>query len=163
MADKRLTNEDLAAAIEFARKGYVERTLLAMRTSLGDSMDGVLLNALTEIQELRAMVAEARDAARVLSARISDLGSFVDDSDPRVMATAGPVGAAEADLYVALGLDTKAAHAEMVADVDSRCAVCGWHLAESADNGCVRGNCSYRPRPEKLYAPARAAQEAGEK
>ena len=27
----------------------------------------------------------------------------------------------------------------------SRCQVCDWPLAESADNGCVTGNCSYRP------------------
>lgn len=26
-----------------------------------------------------------------------------------------------------------------------RCAICGFGLAESADKGCVVGNCSYRP------------------
>jgi len=26
-----------------------------------------------------------------------------------------------------------------------RCGVCGWTLAESRDNGCVAGDCSYRP------------------
>jgi hypothetical protein len=49
-------------------------------------------------------------------------------------------------------------------DDESRCAVCGWKLAESTPagtltRGCVRGNCSLRPRPEKLYAPERAARE----
>lgn len=102
----------------------------------------------------------ARKAAKKLSALISDLGAFADDSDPRVMSVAGPMGAAEADLFIALGIDTAAAHSEMVAYIDSRCAVCGWTLAESADKGCVRGNCSYRPRPHLLYAPERAKQEA---
>lgn len=27
----------------------------------------------------------------------------------------------------------------------TRCPLCDWPLAESADNGCVIGNCSYRP------------------
>lgn len=27
-----------------------------------------------------------------------------------------------------------------------RCPICGWPLAASADQGCTRGNCSYRPR-----------------
>jgi glutaredoxin len=45
-------------------------------------------------------------------------------------------------------------------DDPTRCAVCGWKLAESAEQGCVRGNCSMRPRPERLYAPERAFEEA---
>lgn len=44
-------------------------------------------------------------------------------------------------------------------DDESRCAVCGWPLAESVVKGCVRGNCSQRPRPDNLYAPERAARE----
>lgn len=113
-----------------------------------------------EADELREQLDKARTAARALSDRICDLGAFLDDTDPRIMATAGPLGAAQADLYIALGLDTDVAHAKMVADIDSRCAVCGWPLAESADKGCTRGNCSMRPRPEKLYAPERAARES---
>lgn len=30
---------------------------------------------------------------------------------------------------------------------ETRCRVCGWPLAESADKGCVPGNCSQRPAP----------------
>lgn len=30
---------------------------------------------------------------------------------------------------------------------ETRCRVCGWPLAESADRGCVPGNCSQRPAP----------------
>lgn len=30
---------------------------------------------------------------------------------------------------------------------DNRCARCGWTLAKDAKDGCVRGNCSYRPEP----------------
>ena len=44
-------------------------------------------------------------------------------------------------------------------DDPARCAVCGWPLAHQPDGGCVRGNCSERPRPERLYAAERAAKE----
>lgn len=47
-----------------------------------------------------------------------------------------------------------------VPDDSSRCAVCGWPLQESADEGCIRGNCSMRPRPGKLYNIVRAETEA---
>lgn len=30
---------------------------------------------------------------------------------------------------------------------DNRCARCGWTLRSRAKDGCVRGNCSYRPEP----------------
>jgi hypothetical protein len=43
---------------------------------------------------------------------------------------------------------------------ESRCAVCGWHLEARAEDGCVRGNCSYRPRPAKLFDPERADRES---
>jgi hypothetical protein len=57
---------------------------------------------------------------------------------------------------------------EMRRHVDDvgRCAVCGWQLAAPAEArlveaalGCVRGDCSMRPRPATLYAPERAAVE----
>ena len=41
-----------------------------------------------------------------------------------------------------------------------RCAVCGWPLANQPEGGCVRGNCSERPRPKRLYDEPRAEQEA---
>ena len=41
----------------------------------------------------------------------------------------------------------------------NRCAVCGWSLATSREEGCVRGNCSLRPRPERLYDSERAWRE----
>lgn len=44
-------------------------------------------------------------------------------------------------------------------DDETRCAVCGWPLGVSLSNDCVPGNCSMRPRPRQLYAPARAAKE----
>lgn len=58
--------------------------------------------------------------------------------------------------------------AMQIAHVDdlNRCAVCGWALDSSLPvgshtrSGCVRGNCSLRPRPAKLYAPERAEYEA---
>lgn len=42
----------------------------------------------------------------------------------------------------------------------NRCAVCGWKLAASREDGCVRGDCSMRPRPAVLYDEERAAAEA---
>lgn len=32
-------------------------------------------------------------------------------------------------------------------DEPKRCEICGWTLAKSVDDGCVPGNCSYRPEP----------------
>jgi len=40
-----------------------------------------------------------------------------------------------------------------------RCAVCGWPLAETRDNGCRPGDCSMRPLPEQAYDAARANNE----
>ena len=33
--------------------------------------------------------------------------------------------------------------------VDSRCRVCGWPIADRIEHGCIPGNCSQRPLPEK--------------
>ena len=41
----------------------------------------------------------------------------------------------------------------------NRCAVCGWLLATSREEGCVSGSCSLRPRPERLYDSERAWRE----
>jgi hypothetical protein len=41
----------------------------------------------------------------------------------------------------------------------NRCAVCGWTLSPSRDLGCVRGDCSMRPKPETFYDADRAAEE----
>lgn len=64
MADQRLTDEDLAAAIEFARKGFVERTLLAMRLRIDTSMSDVLLLVMQELQEHRASVSRLAEVER---------------------------------------------------------------------------------------------------
>lgn len=45
------------------------------------------------------------------------------------------------------------------ADDESRCAVCGWPLKATIDEGCVRANCSQRPPPDRKYAPQRFALE----
>jgi hypothetical protein len=43
----------------------------------------------------------------------------------------------------------------------NRCAICGWPLvAKIADGGCVRGNCAFRPLPDRRYDRARATAEA---
>lgn len=56
--------------------------------------------------------------------------------------------------------DTVEAAVKRANDDPSRCAVCQWPLVEDARLGCVRGNCSQRPRPLNLYAPERAAKES---
>lgn len=117
-------------------------------------------DAARELNILRSQLAAARLAARRLISHVDNLGAFADDNDPRVIALTLPLAEAQADLWIALGLDVNQEAARLHADVDSRCAVCGWLLAESVDKGCVRGNCSMRPRPAKLYAPERAAKEA---
>ena len=48
-------------------------------------------------------------------------------------------------------------------DDPTRCAVCGWTMAENNGAGCTPGDCSMRPRPETLYSPERAKREALEK
>lgn len=40
-----------------------------------------------------------------------------------------------------------------------RCAVCGWPM--DSQGGCAPGDCSMRPRPERLYDAGRAAREGG--
>lgn len=40
-----------------------------------------------------------------------------------------------------------------------RCAICGWPLADTRENGCVRGNCSMRPVPAVVVDPERAIAE----
>ena len=49
----------------------------------------------------------------------------------------------------------------MERDDTSRCAVCGWSIYASRAEGCVRGDCSWRPLPKRLYAPDRAVSEYG--
>lgn len=61
----------------------------------------------------------------------------------------------------ALASATRAAiAAEIAIDDPGRCAVCGWALVDAMEQGCVPGNCSYRPRPKNLYSPKRAEREA---
>lgn len=43
----------------------------------------------------------------------------------------------------------------------SRCAICGWPLMSTVENGCVRGNCSMRPLPKRYYDAERARKEYG--
>jgi hypothetical protein len=59
---------------------------------------------LDKIEKLEKQVEAARDAAQIYAARVNDLGAAVDDNDPAVMVTAQPIGAAQADLYMALGI-----------------------------------------------------------
>lgn len=56
------------------------------------------------VAELEAERARARAAAQVYVERVEALGLAADDNDPNVMATAEPIGAAQADLYAVLGL-----------------------------------------------------------
>lgn len=49
----RLTDEDLADAIDMAERGLIETPLLRLRTGLGDDMSRALLNVLYELRERR--------------------------------------------------------------------------------------------------------------
>lgn len=111
-----------------------------------------------EVMAMRRGRDAARAAAKAYVALVDELGAVVDDRDARVMALAGPIGEAQANLWIALGLDLDEEHARLQADIESRCAVCAWPLDDEG-HGCKRGNCSQRPPPERLYAPERAKKE----
>ena len=161
-----LVNELLASMNEL---GPAVGALFADRAHRGSTIDELraAVDVLKqEVRELEQQRDTARTAARALIAQVEHLAAFADDSDPRVMATAAPLGAAQADLWLALGLSLDEEHARMQADIDSRCAVCGWQMADpikgTAGFMCRPGDCSLRPPPEKLYAPERAKREAEE-
>lgn len=63
-----------------------------------------VINLVEENERLCAQIKSARAAARVYATRVNELGAAADDNDPAVMATAGPIGAAQADLWTALGI-----------------------------------------------------------
>ncbi len=42
---------------------------------------------------------------------------------------------------------------------ETRCAVCGWPLSTTPDEGCTRGNCSMRPLPRRYADYERAKRE----
>jgi len=159
---------DMAAMLDAAKQatqfcGWCQR-------ANGNSRVGLAAYTLDEVRDhtvrcehnpLVRQIVAARDAARRLIEQVEHLGAFADDNDPRVMALVAPMSEAQADLWIALGLDLDAEAKRLSDDIENRCAVCGWPLKERADDGCVRGNCSMRPRPERLYAPERAKREAG--
>lgn len=69
-------------------------------------------------------------------------------------------GELRAAVDAARGMEDGGDSAPPRVDDKSRCAVCGWPLEQEVRRGCVRGNCSQRPRPTNLYAPERAAGES---
>jgi hypothetical protein len=42
---------------------------------------------------------------------------------------------------------------------NNRCAICGWPLKATPDEGCMRGDCSMRPFPMPYYDYDRAVKE----
>lgn len=86
------------------------------------------------------------------------------NDDRTAMCDIGPLASA------LLALHARAAKMEAVVeaarkhyesdDDESRCALCQWTLATDVTNGCVRGNCAERPRPDRIYAPIRALLES---
>ncbi len=54
------------------------------------------------------------------------------------------------------GMGTAAANAPRDSN---RCACCGWPLVEVVAKGCVRGNCSMRPMPDRMYDAERYQKE----
>lgn len=64
----------------------------------------LIKDAANEIGRLRDQLARAQAAAQVYAERVDALGLAADDNDPKVMATAGPIGEAQADLFAELDL-----------------------------------------------------------
>lgn len=65
-------------------------------------------------QAVEKALSGARAAAHVYAERVDALGLAADDNDPKVMATAGPIGEAQADLFAALGLLDRDASGQVV-------------------------------------------------
>lgn len=132
----------LVGELERAQSALVLRDLevAALRKAIADRQ--------YDIDRMRPVFEAAKAYRR--SAHTLDPNCCAGDHDD---CTARPALAAlEAAIDVAI--------AQRPIDDVSRCAVCGWTLAETIDQGCVRGNCSHRPRLEVLYAPMRAIAEA---
>lgn len=58
----------------------------------------------TTVRMIVGAIDSARSAARAYAARVNDLGAAADDSNPKVMETAGPIGITQAELWMALGI-----------------------------------------------------------
>lgn len=72
------------------------------------------IRLIDEIEQLRAQLARAQAAAHVYAERVEALGLAADDNDPAVMATAEPLGEAQADLWAELGLLERDASGKVV-------------------------------------------------
>ena len=96
-----------------------------------------LAKAEKEIETLKA----ANERLRIVLGNIAEGCSFPEDDVQRAVRDAA---------RQALTSEGKDMH---------RCAVCGWMLSENPQQGCTRGNCSLRPRPETLYDKDRANKE----
>lgn len=124
-----------------------------------------LLGPDAPLRAVRKLVDQLNEAR----ARIATMEPIVDSMRAAVTA---PTGREEAANIRKAGRLTRESLPAVIAatdeqpppavDDETRCAVCGWPLAERVDQGCVRGNCSHRPRPANLYAPERAKREADE-
>lgn len=143
----KLLQEELDELTEALRNGDPVATLDAL-TDLQYVLDGAYLAL-----GFHAMKdAATREVHRSNMSKLGADGRPVYRTDGKV--TKGP-HYSPPDLEAVLAAHDR----ESPFDDDSRCAVCAWPLAESAKEGCVRGNCSERPRPERLYSPTRAALE----
>lgn len=113
------------------------------------------------LSEERIFVLLARDASAPAAIRtwVRDrVGRGLNELDDQHITEA----LACADAMEAERASVREALQTQAVDNSERCAVCGWRLAGCREDGCVSGDCSLRPRPAHLYAPARAAAEAAE-
>jgi hypothetical protein len=65
---------------------------------------GIVPTLVGALRHARKQIDDARKASLALCESINELGNAADDNDPAVMATAGPIGAAEAQLFIALDI-----------------------------------------------------------
>jgi hypothetical protein len=106
-------NDAMTAQAELAGSKHVTQ-VWHERWEHGSQLAVTLAAACDEVDRLTAQIDATRKAAQVYAERVEALGLAADDNDPRVMATAEPIGAAQADLYAALGLLERSESGEVV-------------------------------------------------
>ena len=52
-------------------------------------------------------------------------------------------------------------HLKLPIPKKKKCAICGWGLALTREEGCFEGDCSLRPPPGFIHDPYRARLEGG--
>jgi hypothetical protein len=157
------------ARVVHARVRYAEKKRLIARPR-NKALDAddltTLVTLFVEMESGAPLVSRRVVAIPVRTmAEVSDVARFVDiieDEHGKQLALyeLPPAwvdqGERDEEARIAAARDVKRPNAVLS---DDRCAVCGWPLQPTPDQGCTRGNCSQRPPPEKPYDLARALRE----